>query len=519
MIRPVMPSHARLPRWFPLALLLLGASAWLTLSLWNDFPYFYHTDEPGKVKQIAEGTRNLHHPLLLLESVALAVKARGIYANQNIVETGRAISAAFAAAAVVLLSWTVARARGPWTGLAAGLLLLTQPDLHEYSRYFKEDAALLFGVTAVFAAIQLWEQKPGPLTALLLGTATALALSAKYIGAIMLLPAAWILIPSSRGRSWPRTALAILALVSVAALINLRLLTDPDTFRDSLSRETTLVLEGQAGVTKSIPHAGFFARLLNRSAHLLPLCILGTLAAWRASKPGHRSEWFLIASPIALAILLSFSAKDSGRYFLPACAGIAASAATGLAALASSPRWHRLAIPATLAALALSFTRTLPYLNGFRSDARRNLLTWAAANLPPESQLIQGRKVCLPDFSGQFADGWHHTPTHLFPIDSTSYLPDFAPTPAALAAAGYSHAAIAGDEFERYLRSDQKPKSGRESEFSLRRNFYLALESEATLLWSSPPGKVGTHQPELRLYQLPTSPTPQSPPATPNPNH
>ena len=504
-----MPLSPRLPRWFPLALLLLGASAWLTLSLWNKFPYFYHTDEPGKVKQIAEGTRNLHHPLLLLESVAFAVKARGLHANQEIVETGRAISAAFAAAAVVLLSWTVARSRGPWIGLAAGLLLLTQPDIHEYSRYFKEDAALLFGVTAVFAAMQFWEQKPGPLAALLLGSAAALALSAKYIGAIMLLPAAWILIPSSSGRSWPRIALAILALISVAALINLRLLTDPDTFRDSLSRETTLVLEGQAGVTKSIPHAGFFARLLNRSAHLLPLCLLGTLAAWRASKPGHRSEWFLIASPIVLAILLSFSAKDSGRYFLPACAGIAASAATGLAALTASPRWHRLAIPATLAALALSITRTLPYLNGFRSDARRNLLAWAAANLPADAQLIQGRKVCLPDFSGQFADGWHHTPKHLFPIDSTSYLPDLAPSPAALAAAGYSHAAIAGDEFERYLRSDQKPKSGRESEFSLRRNFYLALDSDATLLWSSPPGKVGTHQPDLRLYKLP-SPTPQN---------
>ena len=502
MIRPDMPDSARLPRWFTPALALLAAAAWLLLTRWSDFPHFYHTDEPGKVQQIAENTRNLHHPLLLLESAALAVRAVGADGPQAIVETGRAVSAGFAALACALLAAAVARHRGAWAGLAAGTLLLLQPDVQEYSRYLKEDAALLFGVCAVFAAMARMESRPTAASAALLGAATALALSAKYVGAIMVLPAAWVLADAARGapRRLPLVAAAIAACLAVAAIINLRLLLDPDTFRESLSRETNMVLEGHAGVTKRIPHAGFLVRLVNRGAHLLPLCVVGGIAAWRSTRSGRRTEWFLIASPLVLAIVLSFSAKDSGRYFLPACAGLCAAAAAGLHALTTSG-WRRLAVPAFAAAAALSLVRAWPYLDGFRSDARRELLTWLATGLPADARLIQGRKVCLPDASGRFADGYRTTAV---PVAKTaSYVPDLADSPAALAALGFTHVALAGDEFERYLRTDQAPKAGKEQEFERRHAFYVALESEGHLIWSRPPGKVGTHQPELRVYALP----------------
>ena len=32
----------------------------------NDFPYSYHPDESGKTGQVIKGSRNYHHPLLLL---------------------------------------------------------------------------------------------------------------------------------------------------------------------------------------------------------------------------------------------------------------------------------------------------------------------------------------------------------------------------------------------------------------------------------------------------------------------
>jgi len=497
-----LPTPSPLPRWFLPALAALGLGSWLLLSLWNDFPYFYHTDEPGKVRQIAENTRNLHHPLLLLESTATVVRARGLSSPQDIVETGRSLSAAFAATAAILLAWTVAQHRGPWTGLAAGLLLILQPDVHEYSRYLKEDAALLFGVCAVFSAVSQIERHPSPGSAAWLGLASALAISAKYAGTIMLVPAL-LCFPWHHPSRRLLTFITLTTLATALAIINYRILTDPATFRTSLSRETAMVLEGHAGVTKSIPHAGFFSRLLNRSAHLLPLCLAGAAAAWHATRRHHRAEWFLAVSPLALAAILAFSAKDSGRYFLPACAGIAATAALGLHQIASS-RFARFTIPATAAACLLSLARSWPYLHGFQSDARRELLAFTSS-LPQGSRLIQGRKVCLPDSSGRFADGYHLKNPVPFPIETVSYLPDAAPSPAALAARGFTHLAIAGDEFERYLRSDQRPKEGREAEFETRRRFYADLDSEATLVWSRPPGKVGTHQPELRLYQLPSA--------------
>ena len=49
--------------------------AWLLCSRWADFPYFYHSDEPSKVRQVIEGTRNLHHPPLMLDAAVALVAA------------------------------------------------------------------------------------------------------------------------------------------------------------------------------------------------------------------------------------------------------------------------------------------------------------------------------------------------------------------------------------------------------------------------------------------------------------
>jgi 4-amino-4-deoxy-L-arabinose transferase-like glycosyltransferase len=504
---------------FALLLAILGLAGWLLCGLWADFPYFYHTDEPGKVRQLAENTRNFNHPLLMLESAALAARATATPAGpQPLVELGRSLSAAFCALAAVLLAWTVSRRSGIATGLLAGALLLVQPDVQEYARYFKEDPALLFGCAACFAAMAWFAEAPSATRAALLGAAVALAASAKYVGAIMLVPALWVCLaqafrptdasgtapPPTR---WSQPAWFALGLILVLAAVNARLLLDWDAFRASLQRETTLVLEGQAGITKSIPHGGFFERLLKRSSHLLPLCLAGLWAAWQGRRARGGGPLMLLAlSPALLALLLAFSTKDSGRYFLPASLGIAATAALGTGWLAQRAREsRRLALFAALAVVALgaSAARAWPYLDGFRHDARRELFAWINENLPAGSRIAQGPKVCLPDHNGRFADGWHLALPPGVTVKSAKLLPDLAPDPAALAAAGFTHAALASDEFQRYLRDDQRPKAGREAEYLARRRFYLALDSQAQRIWHRPAGKVGTHQPELRLYRLP----------------
>ncbi len=491
-----------------LALLLLGAAAFALLTLWNDFPYFYHTDEPGKVKQIAENTRNLHHPLLMLEWVALDVRLLGLAGPQAIVEAGRQASAFFAAAAVALLAWSVTRRRGLGLGVLAGVLLVLQPDVQEYARYFKEDPALLLGCAAVFAAMIAYEDQRTTWRAALLGLAVALAVSAKYVGIIMALPALLVLLRKAQRQGRHRAVWGGVLLMGVM-IINLRLLLDLRTFIDSLGHETTLVMEGQGQSSKRIPHAGFFMRLFSRSWHLLPFCIAGGWTVWRERRRHGIAEACLALSPLALALLLSFSAKDSGRYFLPASLGIAASAAVGIGTLISWPAVQRyrtaVATAAVLLAVGLSLNRSWPYMKGFQSDARRELLTWVSANVQPGSHLLQGRKVCLPDSSGKYTDGWKLPVPAGIQIETTRLLPDVAPSLEALAAKGVTHVVMASDEFEPWLRDDAKAKKHVEQDFERRRQFYRRLEKEATLLWQRAPGKVGTHQPELRLYRLSAS--------------
>ena len=69
----------------------------------NTFPFYYHPDEPGKVEQVL-GMRpwNFHHPMLLLSTTKLI--ASSARTEQTVVETGRWVSAAFTAGAVVALS-------------------------------------------------------------------------------------------------------------------------------------------------------------------------------------------------------------------------------------------------------------------------------------------------------------------------------------------------------------------------------------------------------------------------------
>lgn len=502
----------------------LVAAGFFLLSRWADFPYFYHTDEPGKARQIIEDTRNFHHPLLMLESTALVVKGLRIPAGpQAVTETGRDLSALFCALSAALLAACVARSFGTVPGVLAGALLLVQPDVQEYARYFKEDPSLMFGWACVFAAMGLVEAKPTVTRAVALGMAVAVAASGKYVGIVMVLPASWVLAVAIRrnrvpeasdeaASSWQAIVLpAVLAMVVTFAVINHRLLLDQATFKASLAHETTLVLEGQGGVSKSIPHAGFFKRLAGRSIHLLPFVAIGWWAAWTNRRKWTITMLALLASPWALAVLLAFSAKDSGRYFMPANLGLAAAAALGAVTLSrwtvlASVRRRVMPVCAVLL-LAASVARSWPFIDGFRSDARRDLLQWMNANLPPGSVVLQGRKVSLPDSTGKFADAWHQRVSPGIRLDSVMSVAENAESPAALAVRGITHVALAGDEYEVFL-EPHKAKPGQEDARARRRDFYQQLFADGTLVWQRAAGKVGTHQPELRLYRLPSPPPP-----------
>ena len=107
-------------------------------------------------------------------------------APQAIVQTGRWVSAAFAAGAVAafaLLAWWN---YGLLIGWGAGLVVVVQDDLFELSHYMKEDPALLFGLALALLAAHIWWRQPGRRSLRFLAIGCGLATAGKYLGIISL---------------------------------------------------------------------------------------------------------------------------------------------------------------------------------------------------------------------------------------------------------------------------------------------------------------------------------------------
>ncbi|HSH39649.1 MAG TPA: hypothetical protein VK993_12785, partial [Chthoniobacterales bacterium] len=136
-----------------IAVAIFLAAVWL-YTRHHEFPFYYHPDEPTKVAQIRDGTRNFNHPLLLLNATDLARRLAGATADcQQIVELGRWCSALFAAAAAALFSWLGFNRFGVIGGVVSGFAILIQRRLYEHAHFMKEDVALLAGIALTFVAI------------------------------------------------------------------------------------------------------------------------------------------------------------------------------------------------------------------------------------------------------------------------------------------------------------------------------------------------------------------------------
>ena len=169
------------------------------------------------------------------------------------VEVGRWVSAGFSAVAVTALSLLAFCWRGWIAGIATGAALMLHHQVFELSHYMKEDTALLMGVAVTFLAAFLFWRRPDAWRAAMLGAAVAMAISGKYIGAFML-PAALPLLWLAPGGGWRRLVSFTAALVAVLVVVNLPLLLNFDAFEKSLGREMNLVVHGQRGTTRSVPH-------------------------------------------------------------------------------------------------------------------------------------------------------------------------------------------------------------------------------------------------------------------------
>ncbi len=501
--------------WWPVLVSFLVAWA---LGVWkNDFPFYWHVDEPGKARQLLTGERNLHHPLLMLTSAQVAVKALGTPPEpQAVVEVGRHVSATFNALAVALLAGMLGRAFAPGAAWIGGLLAATHWNIFELSHYFKEDPALAFGLMAALAALGGWRRRPGPLTGAFFGAGLALAVSGKYVGviALLLLPLAWWRHPPPHGRR----AVSLLALagafVAVFAAINAAMFLHPEILQASLKKETTGVLEGGPVATHHGFHFGFFKRF----GQVTKIALWPGLLFFLLFSLRHARRWpveitALLALPLVFAVMLGFSQMDSGRYYLPAVFGCCALAAVGWhdwlawSRQAARPRvaWIRAAtVVAALVTIGGAAERLSVYGRGLNEATRASLTFWIALHLPPSAVIAQSEETKLPDatFPGR------ESVANLFPQRLVT-LEKLARhlTLDDLRSRGITHLAAAESEWRPYLKTG-RVRAAAKKDYEQQRAFWQALDRDARVVWECGAGKIGTHNPPLKLWEL-------APPAAP----
>ena len=473
----------------------------------NGFPFYYHPDEPVKVAQVQTGNWNFHHPMLLLTTTRLAVRVTGadLENPQCIVEVGRWVSAGFAAASCVLLAAFVWIVGGRFAGITAGLLLLTNHQLFELSHYFKEDTALLFGISAWLLALAIYARRPHWTTAALVGAGAALAVSGKYIGLFAPL-LSFFLIPhyAKTGKRGVLIGSFLGALVALFGIVNLPMLLQLTTFGSSFQREFGLVMHGQHGMTRSVPHTVYLTAFRDNVHFALWIFIALFMGSFWSRRPNRDAlGWVLLLLPILFLVFLSFSPKTHDRYFLPATALFLCAAALGAGQLRSRPAWRKAAPALAGIAIALQIAGLpkhdlLSYYHAFQSDDRAELVAWLNTN-HPTAVIAQDRRTLLPTAEKKPFLPCQPALQARVLDKSLEKIVDIA----ALRADGVTLVALCQDDFGKYTLASLRPQSGTEQAYQQTGMLYLALRKGHTALWERPRGLVTYLHPGLMVYDLP----------------
>ncbi len=482
----------------------------------NTFPFFYHPDEAEKTEQVLTGDWNFHHPMLLLSTTKAGVKAFGVDPNpQAVVVAGRWVSAAFTAGAVLALALLAYLWRGWVASLAAGGALLLHHQLFELAHYMKEDTALLLGLALGFLAAYLFWQNPSVGRAAGLGVAVAVAISGKYLGIVALgcaLPLLW-LAPGTRGK---RILCFCAALVTVLVVINLPLLVQFGAFEKSFGREVNLVVHGQRGLTRSVPHTQYWSVFRDNTTPVIwGLLLVFLVSRWRERRALTPVQWTVIAFPFVFAVALSFSPKTNDRYFLPATALFTLLAGLGVVDAAKLlARWMprhwaaascvTLLVGAQLAALPkpLDWRTFSRYFAAFQRDDNAEMLAWVKAELPPDAVIAKDSRVKLPDPKDK-KDALRYPPIP-HKILAARYAADVG-TMEELRSLGVTHLAVSETDYGKFFVRGLRPQPKEAADFARRKIFYEELLRAGEPLFERSRGTVIYLHPGIRLYRLPPS--------------
>lgn len=482
----------------------------------NDFPFSYHPDELTKVEQVRDGTRNFHHPLLLLTATNWLTRfTREDFDCQDIVELGRSCSAFFAATVVATFSWLGFYRFGLRGGIVVGVLMLLQRRPYELAHFMKEDCALLGGIALTFAAIDAFWRRPNIPRASLLGAAAALATSGKYVGIVMLLPALAVLIARRKSFAlWRGLGVFACALFGVVVAVNLPAVIAFPSMLNGLRGEIEQ-LNSHSGIEFHFSSFGWVRSFLEVSPVLLIFFVAHLILSFRSWRSRSLPDLLLVGFPIGFGLLLSFSSKQGGRYALPmtvvaALAGVFGALELWRYARAHRIRWAQRAVVIALVCSGLyDLGRTALFDQGFKRDHRRELVEWIGRNVAADAIIVEDDRVRIPAEppAGEPTDSCE-LPRLAQKVRVALFAADLGSIDD-LRAAGVTYVAVAEGRYDVFFEEGRTAMRGKEELFERRQNFYRRLFAEGRLVWSRNTGQVGTLNPGLRLYDIsqPTAPS------------
>jgi hypothetical protein len=442
-----------------LALVLFGRNL--------DFTAFAHPDERNKIAQIVEGRYNFNHPLLMLNSVKLVTEALGKAQDFEFVKlAGRWSSVIFASIAVGLLVLISGRLYGNFVAAAAGIFLLSNPHLFDLAHYFKEDPALLFGISLSLFAMLVFSIRPGLGAAIFLGLATSCAVSGKYAGVLIIPFSVSLVFACSQNRIRDLVAMLV-ACGAGFVLINLPAFLALGSASISLDREIGLLTGAKKEVSRSVPH-GVYSNVYWQSS---TPALIGLLALYGFTlvKRGFRLkpfEWVLILLPVVYIVILSFLTKTNHRYFLPAATLLACLSAAGLGPVLQLGKGKWIAALLIAGSVAWQAPRLYRANLGFTQDHQTLALEFLRTQLPTGSVVMVDERVDLPahnDISTRRRG--------VKPEDTIE----------SLRAEGFTHVIVTARRYGGFFKKSSKPRKESAEDFKKVKAFYETLFEQGVL--------------------------------------
>jgi hypothetical protein len=394
---------------------------------------------------------------------------------------------------VTILAIVVARRFGILFGVIAGILIGITPTIFVNAHFFKEDALLLLGCSLVLLALQTFDARPTRTSATLLGIAVGIACSAKYVGALMLIPMIVLIAGKCSGRR--NALLASASAASIFAMVNAAGIWGASSLLKGLTYELKHVTSSHYGVQFGPTSAAPLNFLLRSTAPGLVLLWLGGLLyyCWNVASAQRRKlfrhhfspfEAALYLIPLLFLLAIQISMVVLPRYLMPVAAMVTLAGVWTVARLVidGSPRITAVAAVLLVASAAGTISSFATSASIFIDPPRAKIAKWISSNLPPTAKIAA-------DFSSGIPDRWYAEldPTMpAMPLTVKVIIPVYVDTGLSienLRTAGFTHVVTSGGNYDRLFDPAGKivwPAAER------RKQYYEEVFANLKLLYDQP---------------------------------